>query len=120
MATIAAGEAVLGGAGSYVKQSSATFRARLIRLRTLPNGYARRMGCHVHALSLVARDSSGRLVTEPAAVAEAICASYAYVAKLVNLDGEMVDALPVIRSLGSNTTWGSPIRNRNLLFLPRR
>jgi FkbM family methyltransferase len=57
---------------------------------------------------------------EPAAVAEAICASYGYVAKLVNIDGEMVDALPVIRSLGSNTTWGSPIRNRNLLFLPRR
>jgi FkbM family methyltransferase len=57
---------------------------------------------------------------EPAAVAEAICASYGYVAKLVTIDREIVDALPVIRSLGSNTTWGSPIRNRNLLFLPRR
>jgi hypothetical protein len=30
------------------------------------------------------------------------------------------NVLPVIRSLGSNTTWGSPIRNRNVLFLPRR
>ena len=30
-----------------------------------------------------------------------------------------VEALPVIRSLGSNTTWGSAIRNRNVLFLRR-
>jgi len=25
-----------------------------------------------------------------------------------------------MRSLGGNTTWGSPIRNRNVLFLPAR
>ena len=36
----------------------------------------------------------------------------------MTIDGEIVDALGVIRSLGSNTTWGSPIRNRNVLFLP--
>lgn len=56
---------------------------------------------------------------DPAAVAQAICAGYGYVAKLVTIDGEIVDALPVVCSLGSNTTWGSPIRNRNVLFLPR-
>ena len=38
----------------------------------------------------------------------------------MTIDGEIVDALGVIRSLGSNTTWGSPIRNRNVLFLPIR
>jgi FkbM family methyltransferase len=56
---------------------------------------------------------------DPVAVAERICARYAYAAELATIGGEIVDALPVIRSLGSNTTWGSPIRNRNVLFLPR-
>jgi hypothetical protein len=54
------------------------------------------------------------------AVAEAICATYGYEAWLVTKGGARVEALPVIRGLGSNTTWGSPIRNRNVLFLPRR
>lgn len=57
---------------------------------------------------------------DPVAVTEAICGSYGYLAKLVTIDGDIVDALGVIRSLGSNTTWGSPIRNRNVLFLPQR
>jgi FkbM family methyltransferase len=55
----------------------------------------------------------------PVAVTEAICASYGYAAWLVTRERRRVEALPVIRSLGSNTTWGSPIRNRNVLFLPR-
>jgi FkbM family methyltransferase len=54
---------------------------------------------------------------DPAAATEAICRTYGYAAWLVTADGERVGALPVIRSLGSNTTWGSPIRNRNVLFL---
>jgi FkbM family methyltransferase len=54
---------------------------------------------------------------DPAAAAETICATYGYAAWLVTKDGERVEALPVIRSLGSNTTWGSAIRNRNVLFL---
>jgi hypothetical protein len=33
---------------------------------------------------------------------------------------QRIEVLPAIRLLGSNTTWGSPIRNRNVLFLPRR
>ena len=54
---------------------------------------------------------------DPAAATETICATYGYAAWLVTQDGERVEALPVIRSLGSNTTWGSAIRNRNVLFL---
>ena len=54
---------------------------------------------------------------DPAAATETICATYGYAAWLVTKDGERVEALPVIRSLGSNTTWGSAIRNRNVLFL---
>lgn len=57
---------------------------------------------------------------DPAAVAERIEGSFGYAAKLVTIGGEIVDALPAIRALGSNTTWGSAIRNRNVLFLPRR
>ncbi len=57
---------------------------------------------------------------EPVAVSEHICASFGYAAKLATIDGEIVDALPVIRGLGANTTWGSAIRNCNVLFLPQR
>jgi hypothetical protein len=38
---------------------------------------------------------------------------------LVTTDGKKAEADPVLRSLGSNATWASPIRNRNVLFLPR-
>lgn len=54
---------------------------------------------------------------DPAAAVETICATYGYAAWLVTKDGARVEALPQIRALGSNTTWGSPIRNRNVLFL---
>jgi hypothetical protein len=54
---------------------------------------------------------------DPAAATETICRTYGYAAWLVTKDGELVEALPVIRNLGSNTTWGSGIRNRNVLFL---
>lgn len=57
---------------------------------------------------------------DPVAVAESICSAYGYFAKLATADGAIIDALPVIRDLDSNTTWGSAIRNRNVLFLPRR
>ena len=56
---------------------------------------------------------------DPVALTETICAAYGYAAWLVTKDRARVEALPVMRSLGSNTTWGSPIRNRNVLFLPR-
>jgi FkbM family methyltransferase len=56
---------------------------------------------------------------DPIALTETICATYGYSSWLVTKDRERVDAVPVMRSLGSNTTWGSPIRNRNVLFLPK-
>lgn len=55
---------------------------------------------------------------DPAATTETIAREFGYRANLVTKDGDFVEALPVIRGLGSNTTWGSPIRNRNVLFLP--
>ena len=54
------------------------------------------------------------------ALTETICATYGYAAWLVTKDRARVEALPVMQALGTNTTWGSPIRNRNVLFLPRR
>jgi FkbM family methyltransferase len=56
---------------------------------------------------------------DPAAVTEQICATYGYAGWLVTKDRRRVEALAAIRALGSNTTWGSPIRNRNVLFLPQ-
>jgi FkbM family methyltransferase len=57
---------------------------------------------------------------DPIAQTEKICADYGYSSWLVTKGRERVEAVPVMRSLGSNTTWGSPILNRNVLFLPRR
>jgi len=57
---------------------------------------------------------------DPVAVTDYICASFRCAAKLATIDGQIVDALPAMRGLGSNTTWGSAIRNRNVLFLPQR
>ena len=54
---------------------------------------------------------------DPGVVTQKICALYGYAAWLVTKDGARVEALPVIRNLGSSTTWGSAIRNRNVLFL---
>ena len=56
---------------------------------------------------------------DPVALSETICSTYGYSAWLVTKDRVRVEALPVMRGLGSNTTWGSPIRNRNVVFLPR-
>jgi FkbM family methyltransferase len=54
---------------------------------------------------------------DPIDLAEEICKTYGYAASIVTKEGALVEALPVMRSLGSNTTWGSPILNRNVLFL---
>lgn len=56
---------------------------------------------------------------DPVALTQTICATYGYSAWLVRADRTRVEALPVMSLLGSNTTWGSAIRNRNVLFLPR-
>ena len=57
--------------------------------------------------------------SDPIGLTEQICATYGYVPWIVTCDRRKVEAVPVLRSLGSNTTWRSPIRNRNVLFVPR-
>ena len=57
--------------------------------------------------------------SDPVAMTQTICTVFGYSAWLVRADGARREALPALRSLGSNTTWGSPIRNRNVLFLPQ-
>ncbi len=54
----------------------------------------------------------------PAAYTEAICDSFGYEAWIVQ-HGEKIAALPAIKALGKNTSWGSKIESRNVLFLPR-
>jgi FkbM family methyltransferase len=56
---------------------------------------------------------------DPIAITETIATTFKYTPHLVTKDNEIVAALPVIKSLNSNTTWGSAIRNRNVLFLPK-
>ena len=54
----------------------------------------------------------------PAADVAAICESFGYEAFIVQR-GEKIAALPVISALGKNTSWGSEIESRNVLFLPQ-
>jgi FkbM family methyltransferase len=56
---------------------------------------------------------------DPVTLTRTISSAFGCSAWLVRADGARVEALPVISALGSNTTWGSAIRNRNVLFLPR-
>lgn len=55
---------------------------------------------------------------DPAADTAAICESFSYDAFLVQR-GEMIAAVPAIAALGKNTSWGTCIETRNVLFLPR-
>jgi hypothetical protein len=54
----------------------------------------------------------------PAACTAAICDSFGYDAFLVQRD-QKIAALPAIRALGKNTSWGTNVESRNVLFLPR-
>ena len=54
----------------------------------------------------------------PAAETVAICESLGYEAFIVQR-GEKIAALPAISALGKNTSWGTDIELRNVLFLPR-
>jgi FkbM family methyltransferase len=54
----------------------------------------------------------------PAADTAAICESFGYDAFIVQR-GEKIAALPTISALGKNTSWGTDIESRNVLFLPR-
>jgi FkbM family methyltransferase len=55
---------------------------------------------------------------DPAAETAAICDSFGYDAVLVQ-HGATIPALPAIKALGKNTSWGTEIETRNVLFLPR-
>lgn len=55
---------------------------------------------------------------DPAADTAAICEDFGYDAFIVQ-KGEMRPALPAIESLGANTSWGTSIETRNVLFTPR-
>jgi FkbM family methyltransferase len=54
---------------------------------------------------------------DPLGVTTQISSQYGYRPFVVQA-GKKLDALDVIRSLGSNSTWGSPFETRNVLFLP--
>jgi FkbM family methyltransferase len=54
----------------------------------------------------------------PAAYTETICESFGYDAFIVQR-GVKIPALPAIRGLGKNTSWGTDIESRNVLFVPR-
>ena len=55
---------------------------------------------------------------DPASYTAAICAAFDYDAFVVQ-KGEKLPALDVIARLGKNTSWGTDIETRNVLFLPR-
>jgi FkbM family methyltransferase len=54
----------------------------------------------------------------PGAYAADICERYGYDAFIVQR-GERIAALPAIAALGKNSSWGTEIESRNVLFLPR-
>ena len=54
----------------------------------------------------------------PAADTAAICESFGYEAFIVQRV-QKIAALPTIFALGENTSWGTDIESRNVLFLPR-
>src|SRR5882672_1791679 len=54
---------------------------------------------------------------DPAAETVAICKDFGYEAVIVQR-GEKIAALPAILALGKNTSWGTDIESRNVLFLP--
>jgi FkbM family methyltransferase len=56
---------------------------------------------------------------DPGPYTASICDSFGYDAYLVH-GGEKIPALPAIATLGKNTTWGTEIETRNVLFTPRR
>jgi FkbM family methyltransferase len=56
--------------------------------------------------------------SDPSAATKGICADFGYEAVLVTRNGR-VPAMPAIAALGKNTTWGTDIETRNVLFLPQ-
>ena len=55
---------------------------------------------------------------DPGAYTAAICTAFGYDAFIVQ-HGEKIPALPAIAALGKNTSWGTEIESRNVLFVSR-
>jgi FkbM family methyltransferase len=77
------------------------------------------------ARATIARDRPALLLEllsgthqDPGAYTAAICDAFGYDAVIVQR-GEQIPALPTIAALGKNTSWGTDIESRNVLFLPR-
>lgn len=77
------------------------------------------------ALQTIARERPAILLellsgthADPGALTAEICASFGYAAYIVQ-HGENIAALPAIATLGKNTSWGTEIESRNVLFLPK-
>ena len=54
---------------------------------------------------------------DPGAETRAICEAFGYEAFIVQR-GQTIAALPTIKALGKNTSWGTEIESRNVLFVP--
>jgi FkbM family methyltransferase len=75
------------------------------------------------ARETIARDHPGLLLEllsgtykDPLAVTREVCETYGYSAFVVD-KGKRLDAMTTIAALKSNTTWGTDIATRNVLFL---
>lgn len=55
---------------------------------------------------------------DPGGCAREICKSFGYDAVIFQRS-KMIPALPTIAALGKNTSWGTDIESRNVLFFPR-
>jgi FkbM family methyltransferase len=55
---------------------------------------------------------------DPGACAQAVCEDFGYDA-IIFQRGERIAALPAIAALGKNTSWGTEIETRNVVFFPR-
>jgi FkbM family methyltransferase len=55
---------------------------------------------------------------DPGAYTAAICRDFGYDAVIVQ-HGAQIPALPTIAALGKNTSWGTEIESRNVLFVPK-
>jgi FkbM family methyltransferase len=77
------------------------------------------------ARQTIARDRPGLLLellsgthADPGSYAQDICESFGYDAFVVQ-HGRKLPGLSTIAALGKNTSWGTEIETRNVLFLPR-
>jgi FkbM family methyltransferase len=77
------------------------------------------------ASATIARDRPALLLellsgthADPGGYTAAICAAFGYDAFIVQR-GEKIPALPAIAALGKNTSWGTDIESRNVLFVAK-